>query len=298
MKFIIEYLKESLHNHVNSEINTNYKFYEKLGIPEFVEKSTNIIFEYISKYVDDIKSLDKTKKFIIDNITIIVNFENNSNIVDASYDFKNTDYENSTITINVNIHRENKFFILDNSDNIESIIQHEILHAYEDLSRYNNGKELFSDLIDDSYTKSFYYVNYSKNKYNSIVSNIIYFLNDEERNAYFSQLKKDIENSITKLNMTSSNFDYNKLIEYVKDKPLWKRYFEIGIFIEQLINNKLQGYYKEFIYKEYNNINNSNLSEHKINKDIINKWTKFKNKFEQLVPKIICNSLPYENKAR
>ena len=98
--------------------------------------------------------------------------------------------------------------------------------------------------------------------------------------------------------MSTSNFSYNKLIQDIKDKPLWKRYFEIGLFIEKLINNELTGYYKKFVYKEYNNINNSNFSDSYINKQLLNKWKRFKNKFEQLVPKIICELLPHNNEIR
>ena len=298
MKNLQEYLIESLYNHICCEMNSNYKFYEKFGIPEFVEKSTKEICDCISKYVDDISNIPEHINFDIDDVNIKLNIENVSKNVIANYDFENTDYKNSIITINLNIYKNDKFFLLDNFDSIESIIQHELLHAYEDLKRYESGKKLFSNIIDDSYTKSFYYVKYSKNKYNNIVSNIIYFLNDEERNAYFSQLKGDILESIKHLNMSTSNFSYNKLIQDIKDKPLWERYFEIGLFIEKLINNELTGYYKEFVYKEYNNINNSNFSDSYINKQLINKWKRFKNKFEQLVPKIICELLPHNNKIR
>ena len=225
-----EYLIESLYSHICCEMNSSYKFYEKFGIPEFVEKSTKEICDCISKYIDDISSIPDHINFNIDDVNIKLNIENVSKNVIANYDFENTDYKNSIITINLNIYKNDKFFLLDNFDSIESIIQHELLHAYEDLKRYESGKKLFSNIIDDSYTKSFYYVKYSKNKYNNIVSNIIYFLNDEERNAYFSQLKGDILESIKHLNMSTSNFSYNKLIQDIKDKPLWKRYFEIGLF--------------------------------------------------------------------
>ena len=285
MKNLQEYLIKSLYSHICCEMNSSYKFYEKFGIPEFVEKSTKEICDYISKYVDDISNIPDHINFDIDDVNIKLNIENVSKNVIANYDFENTDYKNSIITINLNIYKNDKFFLLDNFDSIESIIQHELLHAYEDLKRYESGKKLFSNIIDDSYTKS-------------IVLNIIYFLNDEERNAYFSQLKGDILESIKHLNMSTSNFSYNKLIQDIKDKPLWKRYFEIGLFIEKLINNELTGYYKEFVYKEYNNINNSNFSDSYINKQLLNKWKRFKNKFEQLVPKIICELLPHNNKIR
>ena len=101
------------------------------------------------------------KAIDIDDVNIKLNIENVSKNVIASYDFENTDYKNSIITINLNIYKNDKFFLLDNFDSIESIIQHELLHAYEDLKRYESGKKLFSNIIDDSYTKSFYYVKYS-----------------------------------------------------------------------------------------------------------------------------------------
>ena len=68
MKNLQEYLIESLYSHICCEMNSNYKFYEKFGIPEFVEKSTKEICDCISKYVDDISSIPDHINFDIDNV--------------------------------------------------------------------------------------------------------------------------------------------------------------------------------------------------------------------------------------
>lgn len=291
MKSIIEYLKESLHNHVDYNFSDYTKFYyvfEKNGIPEEIR---NLIDEIDIKY--DNLEYNESANFYNDKFIKITTITKLKGDPIAEYDIEKTDYINRHVFINIYDNEKSKL------NTIRNFIRHELVHAYEDIKRYEHGKELFSDIIDDQYRNSSLIVanRSQKQQYNQI-ADILYFLHDEERNAYFSGLESDIIEAIDHYNMNDTNFNYDKLIEYVKDKPLWKKYFEIGIFIEQLINNKLQGYYKEFVYKEYNNINNSNLSEYRINKDIVNKWIKFKNKFEQLVPKIICNSLPYENKAR
>ena len=272
-----EYLKESLHNHVDYnfiDYNRFYYMFEKNGIPDEVRDLTNIIdVKYDNLGYNE--SIDINYNKTIKIVTISKIFGEPI----AEYDIEKTNYVNGHLFINIYDNDDSKL------NTIRNFIRHELVHAYEDLKRYELGKKLFNNIIDDSYTKS-------------IVANIIYFLNDEERNAYFSQLKGDILESIKHLNMSTSNFSYNKLIQDIKDKPLWKRYFEIGLFIEKLINNKLTGYYKEFVYKEYNNINNSNFSDSYINKQLLNKWKRFKNKFEQLVPKIICELLSHNNKIR
>ena len=106
-----EYLIESLYSHICCEMNSSYKFYEKFGIPEFVEKSTKEICDYISKYVDNISSIPDHIDFNIDDVNIKLNIENVSKNVIANYDFENTEYKNSIITINLNIYKNDKFFL-------------------------------------------------------------------------------------------------------------------------------------------------------------------------------------------
>lgn len=125
----------------------------------------------------------------------------------------------------------------------------------------------------------------------------MYFLHDEERNAYFSNLETDIVDAINHYNMDDTNFDYNKLIEYVKDKPLWKKYFDCGEIILEIYNTNVKDWYLDMMLKAYNKISNKKATISQMKKDLKTKWIKFKNKFEQLVPKIIYDNLPIKKRT-
>lgn len=207
--------------------------FEKNGIPEEIR---NLIDEIDIKY--DNLEYNESANFYNDKFIKITTITKLKGDPIAEYDIEKTDYINRHVFINIYDNEKSKL------NTIRNFIRHELVHAYEDIKRYEHGKELFSDIIDDQYRNSSLIVTNrsQKQQYNQI-ADILYFLHNEERNAYFSGLESDIIEAIDHYNMNDTNFDYNKLIEYVKDKPLWKKYFEIGIFIEQLINNKLQGYY-------------------------------------------------------
>ena len=49
--------------------------------------------------------------------------------------------------------------------------------------------------------------------------------------------------------------------------------------------------------KAYNKISNKKATISQMKKDLKTKWIKFKNKFEQLVPKIIYDNLPIKKRT-
>ena len=116
-------------------------------------------------------------------------------------------------------------------------------------------------------------------------------------NAYFSNLETDIIDAINHYNMNDTNFDYNKLIEYVKDKPLWKKYFDCGETILEIHSTNVKDWYVDMMLKAYNKISNKKATISQMKKDLKTKWIKFKNKFEQLVPKIIYDNLPIKKRT-
>lgn len=289
MKSITEYLKESLHNHVDYNFSDYTKFYyvfEKNGIPEEIR---NLINEIDIKY--DNLDYNESKNFYNDSIKITTITKLKGDPI-AEYDIEKTDYINRHVFINIYDNEKSKL------NTIRNFIRHELVHAYEDIKRYEHGKELFSDIIDDQYKNSSLIVanRSQKQQYNQI-ADILYFLHDEERNAYFSGLESDIIEAINHYNMNDTNFNYDKLIEYVKDKPLWKKYFECGETILELTSNNVEKWYVDMMLTTYNKISNKSSTISQMKKDLKNKWIKFKNKFEQLVPKIIYDNLPIKKRT-
>ena len=125
------------------------------------------------------------------------------------------------------------------------------------------------------------------------INEILYFLNNAERNAYLSRLKSDIFDILDKykIDVRSSN-GYKILIKKIKNIPTINKIFKIGEFIENIKN--LSDGDKHLITLKYNNLhrNNKNWNTYKhvniINtiKDIENMWAKFLKKFNEYIPKI------------
>ena len=290
MKSIIEYLKESLHNHIDYNFSDYTKFYyvfEKNGIPEEIR---NLIDEIDIKY--DNLEYNESENFYNNKSIKVTTITKLKGDPIAEYDIEKTDYINRHVFINIYDNEKSKL------NTIRNFIRHELVHAYEDIKRYEHGKELFSDIIDDQYRNSSLIVanRSQKQQYNKI-ADILYFLHDEERNAYFSGLESDIIEAIDHYNMNDTNFNYDELIKYVKDKPLWKKYFECGEIILELTSNNVEKWYTDMMLTTYNKISNKKSTISQMKKDLKNKWIKFKNKFEQLVPKIIYDNLPVKKRT-
>ena len=295
------YLLESLAFHISVEnkIRNPYrigiKLYESL-LFESLGRFDNCgkCAEYIVNKLKDnpIKQIIDCSEFkVFFNKLNISNIEY-SKIISAAY----IGTKNDAIEIELQIPK-----VIDDSETEERImyvIIHELLHAYEDYNRINNGKESIFDLFNNSYINSFKGINsiFDIKKY---ISRCKYFLDDKERNAYFGELYPMIEKIIRDKKLTLKNLDYSKFVNEIKNTDIWKIYFEIGDFILKIKNDSFNEKDKNEIINIYSNITGKESKYSEIKKDLFNKWKKFNSKFNQLVPKIICDILmtPYNMPA-
>ena len=74
-----------------------------------------------------------------------------------------------------------------------------------------------------------------------------YFLNDQERNAYLSQLETDIESLFKNEHITIENFKYTEFKDKLKNTSIWKEYFKLSIFILKLKNSKFSNEQKKYV---------------------------------------------------
>jgi hypothetical protein len=185
---------------------------------------------------------------------------------------------------------ENKEFYISVTTNMfrnKTGIVHELTHAYEDYNRYINGVKTLKDIIDKTYTN---FTNNLSNKKAEIrlFSTIKYFCSNQERNAYFAQLTPTIRQIIKNKNYTRNNFNYISFIHELLETDIWKYIFNAG----ELIININDYENKNDIIKYYNILCNTSKTFNQISHDLQKLWTKFKNKFEVLVPKIVNEELP------
>lgn len=278
--------------HIGCEcIFNNEPILERNGIPDDVREITEDIMELIDN--NELNIDIRYSNMFINHIILNVIYDANRLL--AEYEYEKTDYINKEIYMNIYANIKNQNIYDTQFFPIKKLIQHELVHAYEDISRYNNGCKVFSEIIKSEYNIFAYIVsNPSKQKQYNDIANAIYFLNDQERNAYLSELELDIKKIIKDNHIRYDNFDYNKIIDNLNNNN-WKRYIDIGKLIYMLNdNNNEYKWYRDMICRAYRKIcNNANMSDNSIRKLLTNKWNKFDNKFKRYIAKIIYENLEH-----
>ena len=260
MKELKNYLEEFLLNNlvINNKLQTIYN--EKYGELNGIQ---NIISYILSDILDN--NLKSIYKFIYNDITVNLYIKDIENYyLDAEYDIEKTNFKHNDIYIILEFPHKD----VDDS-NIGKLIGHEILHGVEDLICHNN---IYNAAPIEA-----------KN-----ISKFIYLLDYHERNAYLSQLMSDIKEIINKYHWDTKTINYKKLIEELKHKSrIWNVYFSFYDFIDQFKNDTTGRYLSQF-----NKIKNKQYTIQQTINELITKFNKFKRKFENNVPKIVCDNLP------
>lgn len=273
MKGLKNYLEDFLLNNlvINNKLQTIYN--EKYGE---LNRIQNLISYILSDLLDS--KLKYRYKFIYNELSInlyIKDIENNS--LYAEYDNEQTNFENNDIYIILSYPHKDVDDII---QEIGKLIGHEILHGVEDLiCHYEMSNEL-SNAINNIYNAAPIEA--------KDISKFIYLLDCHERNAYLSQLTSDIKEIIDKHNWDTKIINYKKLIEELKDKSrIWGIYFDFYDFINKFKNDTKGRYISQF-----NKIKNKKYTTKQAINELTTKFNKFKRKFENNVPKIVCDNLP------
>lgn len=262
-------------------------------------KLNNNLYPYIVESLGKFDNAGKVVKHIID--TLKSNFE--SQVIDCTNDNVYFKYINIKLNTNANgygsylkskddtvyleLGAKNKEYFNENIDMYIKLFIHELLHGYEDYNRTKNtGKGIFT-YLNDKYKISFFNIN-SQDDLKMWLSRCNYFLNDQERNAYLSQLENDIESLFKNEHITIENFNYTMFKDKLKNSFMWKEYFKLSTFILKLKNSNFSDEQKKHVENIWEQLYNEKKTFNQIIKELYNNWEKFEKKFEQLVPKIIC----------
>lgn len=262
-------------------------------------KLNNNLYPYIVESLEKFDNAGKVVKHIIN--TLKTNFEPQTiDCTDDNVYFKcinitlNTDangygsylkFRDDTLYVELGAKKE---YFAENIDRYTKLLIHELLHGYEDYNRIKRtGKGIFA-YYNDKYKNSFANLN-SLIDVRMWLSRCNYFLNDQERNAYLSQLETDIESLFKKEHITIEDFNYTQFKGKLKNTSIWKEYFKLSIFILKLKNSQFSNKQKEYVENTWSQLYNENKTFNQIIKELYANWEKFEKKFEQLVPKIICN---------
>lgn len=292
MKSLNEYITES-----KLEENIFKRMYFHTCV-EF--KLNNNLYPYVVESLGKFDNAGKVVKHIID--TLKSNFE--SQTIDCTDDNVYFKFININLntgengygtylkfkdkTVYLELGAKSKEYFNENIDMYTKLLIHELLHGYEDYNRIKKtGQGIFA-YYNDKYKNSFANLN-SLIDVRMRLSRCNYFLNDQERNAYLSQLETDIESLFKNDRITIENFNYTEFKDKLKNTSIWKEYFKLSIFILKLKNSKFSNEQKKYVENLWAQLYKEKKTFNQINKELYSNWEKFEKKFEQLVPKIICH---------
>lgn len=283
-----------------NDINIEEDVLNRLYFHTCIEfKLTHNVYPYIVESLGKFDNAGKVIKHIVD----VLKEHCESQIIDCSDDnvyFKYIniklnknengygsylEFKNNTIYLEIGASSE-KYFN-ENIDKYIKTIVHELLHGYEDYNRIKNTGQGIFVYYNEKYKNSVANLN-SQNDVKLWLSRCNYFLNDQERNAYLSQIETDIESIFKNEHITIENFNYSDFKNKLKNTDIWKIYFQLSVFILKLKNSKWSNEQKQYVEDIWNQLYNKKKTFNQINKELYNNWQKFEKKFEQLVPKIIC----------
>lgn len=299
MKNLSEYiLDQKLNEHLLDDIilctqcrwNVQMMSYSEYIVPYIFESKGH--FDKcglaIQKIYNQIKDQNKYENVIIDCSelelffkTVTINFtkDKNSSLLGAYV---------SCNTSNVNIELITNF--CDTwTDELEYLLLHELMHAYEDWTRKKSGKQsIFTDFSLE-YKRAALALRMNKDDIQKNLARCKYFLNDHERNAYLGTLEETIKNVTKKVHPKWTDLKFDKVLETIQNEYIWKEYFELNKFILNF-----EDFEYKLIEQKYNSLycNFSNKKSYReIKKEIESKWKKFKYKFEELFSKIYCDQV-------
>lgn len=164
-------------------------------------------------------------------------------------------------------------------DSLVTCLCHELTHAFNAYNSYikKSKSTLLSVSQDYSYART---LKPTKSGPVMICRRICNNIRKLEQNAYISELGTALETHVNDI----SNF--NDALDIFKKTQVWKQYSIFSEYIDAMIEKKLDDNHINAFCDEYNDINNTTLTNEKVLKRLKQKLQKIFDKMNTLVPKI------------
>lgn len=299
MKTLTQYIQESMLKHIALEMKNYDIIYEKYGVYDGCEDLVKFIknkirnsenFNNIEILYNDVKNIDN----IFFN-TLTISFSD-SDELGAAYKVDENQIINEktklfdNVFIEIKLKFSNKNYKV--SPSLDSLLCHELTHAYNDYLIQYAGNKTFFDLFNDiNYERSKYFKN---TKYHPDLRQFLralYMLNDYERNSFISMLSIQINQIKEKYKNEKSLINVNDIFYEIQGLDIYKSYIQIIQFIECYTQGALYKKDKEEIRKEWYRAFREDIDIDKIFRKLQNKIIKLKNKLETVIPKKIAESI-------
>lgn len=276
-KYIIEHLKiDYRHQSIKNEL-----LFEKNGVYDGCYELSKYINDYIQKYYvkGDIEQFEFHKKDLnFPNIffeTLIIDIDTTSDDGGEYEDNEELNSEKLFDEVYINIY-------LKNISDLTDILMHELTHAFNNWNMLKKKNRNYLNMGESSlYDKL--NPKLSKNEIDHKIKSIIYFTLGYEQNAFFAQIKAELQkykskiknpnDALSILKQTSIYTVYERIYDYINNEE----------FNDLKINNQ--------IVKTYNDLYETNYDFDKIIKILKRKVTKSFNKLQSNIGKLCCENL-------
>lgn len=268
---------------------------EKYGMSDDVKNCADEILQYVKNNTikDDSFHYFSHNKGAFKDRKIVLNIKNNKGISGSFFPFES--FTDILMLLE---------YDLDYPDYEElyTTIIHELTHALEYI---NLSKKDIINNDDPKYRAAINYIDDTKNiekdgyNYEDFFHDFTYYTDPHERLAFMSQIYKDVENIIKKENVTRKNLDYNKLFnKLIENEFVINNIYTMIANLEKICNFK-KPESKKKVVDTYNRIYNDNKTFSQLIKFMKLRLDKFKNKLNDLLPKIIFDVInKIENKDK
>ncbi len=218
--------------------------------------------------------LSEFKNIFFEKLEIM--FDSSKNHYDSKVNYDKAEKKFKELKIFLNF-KEHSYSNL--KQNMKAII-HELDHAYRDWESYVNGEEFH--LYDFAkpgtrYYKSTKWDNDFKNYY---AKKLVYHLEEIEQSAYLSEIYNDIKDLKFK--------DYKQLVDLAEQHSEAYQLYNmlLASFSELVKNKKFANIRLDDFCKQYNEINNTNLSNKEIVQEVTDKLSDYVSLMNKLLLKI------------
>lgn len=215
-----------------------------------------------------------------DTITIVCEITKNVHNLDGSYSFSSKFDTKECYIHNIII---NLYIpVNDDYDDLESVLSHELTHAYNDYIT-KNGK------IISSFRKHFKKLNYSSlytysNDTEGLIKNAIYFVDSYEKNAFFAQIRTDI-NKLKERNDIKDPISLYNAVQEIDVYQAYKMFKEMVSGLHDMSDEQ-----KDEVVKTYNTYFNKSYN---IN-EVVNKLTKLYDKVCKNLDRMVAKACAEE----
>ena len=242
----------------------------------------NTIFIINSKYKDFINA--KINNVFFNEIELKINIKENSTS-NGGYEINNSKINDDglleKVVIEYDLNKQSW------KEDLRSLLYHELCHAYDDYNSLLQNKGGLNVLHQNDNYANYLIGRQSTNDIIQIISDILYHIDDTEKNAYIAQLKSELINHKEKIHGPREAFNI------IRQSVEYQNVMIAKEIIYALKNKKYNENVESEIYNTYRKLNKeaTKWTNNKIQKKLIYKIDKYINKMNKMIPKMCLDFL-------